>query len=342
MAAPEKNDDPDPGAVISAFGLPGAATAWVPVGGAWSNRVYRLDAGRRRYAVKELRNSWAHSRWQDWLAESWSLEREAIAAGVAAPQPVPNPHDGSCFAWVSRRDPMLPMAAVRVHQWVQARAFGLGPVDPQVARWAGRVLAALHGLQIRPRDRTVFPVPDTDTASRWPELTDRAERSGVAWAHLLQAAAPAVTLIAELARSAGYLPDQEVMTHGDIDQKNLIASASGPVLCDWDLAVPLVPRRELADVALSLACWDDFSIAREIVSSYRRAGGDDIPVDSSDVGQSLMSGLDWIAFNVERAIGLRPATAAERARAHKLAPRLLAAIPTEVSVAIRISDVLAL
>jgi len=236
MAAPEKNDDPDPVAVIAAFGLQDAATVWAPVGGAWSNRVYRLDAGYRRYAVKEMRNSWAHSRWQDWLAESWSLEREAIAAGVAAPQPVPNPQDGSCFAWVSRRDPMLPMAAVRVHQWVQGRPFSLGPVDPHVARWAGRVLAALHGLQVRPRDRTVFPVPNTDTASRWPELTDSAERSGVAWAHLLQVAAPAVTLIAELARSAGYLPDQEVMTHGDIDQKNLIASPSGPVLCDWDLA----------------------------------------------------------------------------------------------------------
>jgi len=103
-----------------------------------------------------------------------------------------------------------------------------------------------------------------------------------------------------------------------------------------------VPRRELADVALSLACWDDFTIAREIVSSYRRAGGDDTPFDPSDIGQSLTSGLDWIAFNVQRAIGLRPATAAERALGLKLAPRLLAAIPTQVSVAIRISDVLAL
>jgi hypothetical protein len=183
---------------------------------------------------------------------------------------------------------------------------------------------------------------NTDTADRWTELTDAAERSGVAWAHLLGAAAPAVSLIAELARTAGFLPDQEVMSHGDIDQKNLIASASGAVLCDWDLAVPLVPRRELADVALSLGCWDDISIACEVVRSYRRAGGDDTPLDPSDLGQALMTGLDWVAFNVKRAIGLCRATAAETALAHKLAPQLLAAIHHEVGMAMRIRAVLAL
>jgi aminoglycoside phosphotransferase (APT) family kinase protein len=61
----------------------------------------------------------------------------------------------------------------------------------------------------------------------------------------MEAAAPAVALIADLTRSAGFRPDQEVMTHGDIDQKNLLLTAAGPVLCDWDLAAPIVPRREL-------------------------------------------------------------------------------------------------
>lgn len=338
----EDSDSPDAAGAIAAFGLQDPVTAWAAVGGAWSNRVYRLDAGERRFAVKELRNPWADSRWQDWLVESWSFEREAIAAGVAAPQPIPNPLDGSCLAWVSRRDPELPMAAVRVHHWVDGDPVGLGPVEPQVAGWAGQVLAVLHGLGVRPQDRTVFLVPNTDTADRWTELTDAAERTGAAWARLLGAAAPAVSLMAELARTAGFLPDQEVMSHGDIDQKNLIAAATGPVLCDWDLAAPVVPRRELADVAMSLACWHDISVAREVVRSYRLAGGDDTSFEPSDLGQCLMTGLDWIAFNVERAIGLRPATVAETALARKLAPELLAAIPHEVSVAIRVGDVLAL
>jgi hypothetical protein len=93
------------------------------------------------------------------------------------------------------------------------------------------------------------------------------------------------------------------MTHGDIDQKNLLLTASGPALCDWDLAAPLVPRRELADL-----------------------------------GQSMMIGLDWVAFNVERAIGLRPAATAEVSLARGIVPGLLAAIPVQAAAASRVRD----
>lgn len=333
-------DEPDPAAVIAAFGLTGPAAGWAPVGGAWSNRVFRLEAGGRRYAVKEMLNPWADPNWQQWLAESWVFEQRAIAAGVAAPRPVPDPASGSCLAWVRRRDPARGDAAVRVHHWADGNPPGPGPVPIPIARWAGQVLAMLHGLRIRPRDRGLFPVPSVDTARRWPELAAVAQRREAAWAHLLTAAAPAVSLIAELATSAGYQPDQEVITHGDIDQKNLIVTAPGPVLCDWDLAIPLVPRRELADVAVSLGCWTDFAVSREVLRTYYQAGGDDTPIEPPDLGQPLMTGLDWTAFNVERAIGLRPATEAETILARTLTPGLLAAIPHQVSVTMRIGDVL--
>jgi hypothetical protein len=195
----------------------------------------------------------------------------------------------------------------------------------------------LHGLRITPRDRDLFPVTSTATAVRWPELTEAARRRQAPWATTMEAAAPAVALIADLARSAGFRPDQEVMTHGDIDQKNLLLTKTGPVLCDWDLAAPFVARRELADVAMSLAAWTDLDIAREVVRSYREGGGDDTTIEPPDLGQSMMIGLDWVAFNVERAIGLRPAGAAETSRARELVPGLLAAIPVQAVAAARIS-----
>jgi aminoglycoside phosphotransferase (APT) family kinase protein len=326
--------------VAEAFGLPGPVTGWEPVGGAWSNRVYRLDAGGRRYAVKEMRNPWAEPRWQEWLAESWSFEQRAIAAGVAAPRPVPNPADGSCLARVSRlgQDSQVTDAPVRVHHWTAGAPVSPGPVDAATARWAGQVLAILHGLRITPRDRGLFPVTSTETADRWPELTEAARHRDAPWISSMEEAAPGVVLIADLARAAGFRPDQEVMTHGDIDQKNLLLTPSGPALCDWDLAAPLVPRRELADVAMSLAAWTETAIAREVVRSYRRAGGDDTRIEPADLGQSMMIGLDWVAFNVERAIGLRPAATAEVSLARGIVPGLLAAIPAQAAAASRVRD----
>ena len=333
-------DEPDPAAVAAAFGLASPVTEWAPVGLAWSNRVYRLDAGGRAYAVKEMRNPWGDPRWQEWLAESWPFEQQAIAAGVAAPAPVPVPATGGCLAWLTRRDPALGTAPVRVHLWAAGELCGPGPVTPAVARWAGQVLAALHGLAARPRDRSLYPGPNTTTASRWPDLTAAAARAGAAWAGLLGQAAPAVRRIAELSAAAPFLPGQEVLSHGDIDQKNVIVTVRGPVLCDWDLVTPVIPRRELADVALSMGGWRDAQIARQVVRAYRRAGGGDAPFEPADLGPALAAGLDWIALNVERAIGLRPATNAEAALAGRLVPGLVLAIPGEVATANRISELL--
>lgn len=335
----EREDNaPEAEAVIAAFGLDGPVAGWVQVGGAWSNRVYRLNAGASAFAVKEMVNPWGVERWQQQLEVSWSFELLAIDAGIAAPSPVRNPATGGCLAWVRNKGGIE--VPVRVHQWVPGRPFPPEVVDADTATWAGNVLAVLHGLEIKPDDRELFPVPNVNTATTWSELTEAAASEGVEWAALMKNAAAAVDAIAELVLSDGHRPAEEILSHGDIDQKNLIATELGPALCDWDVASPVVPRRELADVALSMGCWQDFSVARQVVRAYRAAGGDDTQVTAPDLGVPMMVGIDWVAFNVDRALGRWPASPADVARAHKLLPDLLAAIPHELETAMRITDIL--
>lgn len=87
------------------------------------------------------------------------------------------PRDDGCSAWVETSDGSEAVPA-RLHRWVEGPPAPLEPVDPAVAQWAGRLLATLHGFAIRPRDRSLFPVPNTDTADRWPDLVAAAHRHG--------------------------------------------------------------------------------------------------------------------------------------------------------------------
>ncbi len=328
----------EPEAVLAAFGLAGPATSLTRVPGAWSNRVYRLVAPGGSFAVKEMRNPWNDPRWREWLDEAWQFERQAIAAGVAAPPPIPHPR-GGCIALV-RRVGGKSLAPVRLHRWCRGRPLPAAPVDPEIATWAGKTLATLHGLRVRVKDRSLFPVPNTDTADRWPVLLDAAGRAGASWAGQLAQVAGAVSVIAELTRAGGHRPEEEVMTHGDIDQKNIVVTSTGPVLCDWDAAAPMVPRRELADVALSMGCWERFDLAREVARSYRDASGEEQLIEPADLGQALGSSLDWVAFNVERAIGLRPASPEEAVLAGRLVPTLLASLPRQAHAAVRVGRLL--
>jgi Ser/Thr protein kinase RdoA (MazF antagonist) len=335
------DDMPSPASVLAAFGVGGHAVQMVPVAGAWSNRVYRLTTDLGSFAVKELRNPWGDARWADWLDAAWRFEQLALASGVAMPAPVANPADGGCVAWVEscRGTTLRP---VRMHVWVHGAAPAPGPVTDDVACWVGRTLAGLHLLNVTAADRGLFPVTSTQTADRWPEMVTAACSADVKWAGQLEEATPTVAVIADLVRSAGQRPAPEIMSHGDIDQKNLVLTADGPVLCDWDVAMPLVPRRELADVALAMGGWERLGSARMVLRAYRSAGGEVPQICPCDLGPSLMSSLDWIALHVGRVIGTHPATPAEVALGRRLVPVLLAALPREVDLSLRAGDLLAI
>lgn len=331
---------PDPSAVLAAFRVPGRAVDMVAVPNAWSNRVYRLTTDRhQRFAVKELRNPWDDPDWRDWLDAAWDYEQRAFDAGVRMPEPIPNPTDGGCLAWVERKGEETP-APVRMHVWVDGSTLEHEPVPLAVARWAGQTLAVLHQLGVKPANRALFPTPNTDVADRWSELVQSAYAARLPWARRLDEVEPTVQTIADLVRSAGHQPEREVMSHGDIDQKNLLISPDGPVLCDWDVAAPLVPQRELADAAMSLANWERLDIAHEVVHGYRAGGGECACIRAADLGPSMMSGLDWLAFNVDRATRRRPATAQEAALSAQLVSDLLERLPARVELAMRVEEIL--
>jgi Ser/Thr protein kinase RdoA (MazF antagonist) len=328
---------PDPGAVIAAFRLPGAPVAMTPVAGAWSNRVYRLETTAGTYAVKELLDPWGERRLAERIAEAWQVELAAIAAGVAAPEPVAAPGGGPVVEIARAQGPD---AVVRVHRWAHGVPAGTGPVTAEVAAWAGGVLARLHGMRLRPRVRGVFPVPEAAAAREWPRLADAAARAAAPWAPAFRAVQPDVEAIARLVRAGGHRPGNEVMSHADIDQKNVLLGPSGPLLCDWDVAGPVVPRRELADVALSLAGWASRDIARVVVRAYGDAGGEIPAFVPEDLGAPLATSLDWIVLNAEVALGVRPAPPGRRRLAGELLPGLLADLPRHVEAALDVSRML--
>lgn len=320
---------------MAAFGLQGSPLALNPVAGAWSHRVYLLVTSRGRYAVKHLLDPWQDPNWRAWIHEASLFELAAFDAGVAMPRPILTA-GGEVIAQVESGDGARRLP-VRLHEWVEGRPCPPGPVDREVARRVGADLARMHVLNHRARRPAVFPQATADTFDRWPLLVERVRRQDPGLADRLVALEPSLDQMRGLFDAAKTNFHDDPMSHGDVDQKNILLVADGSVLCDWDVAAPWDRRAELARTAMSLAAWQRPDIARSTITAYASNGGDaDLPLAPHDLAVDFVLGIDWLTLCIERATGLRAADDTSRRQNEQLVRDLLIATPRQVAIALDI------
>lgn len=85
----------------------------------------------------------------------------------------------------------------------------------------------------------------------WETLVSRGLELKAEWAAALEAALPDIFCWDQAGRDAeGTLPPVQVISHCDLDQKNVLWRSDAPVLVDWESAGPTRPHAELIGAAL--------------------------------------------------------------------------------------------
>ena len=309
--------------VLRAFGIPGKVLDARAVGGAWSNRVWSVRTTQHRYAVKELLNPWHDPHWREWLTEAIAFEEKAIRAGVHAPEILRTPDD-EALVEVNRR-------TFRVHRWIaDAEPCPSGPVPTELASAVARDLAIAHGLRALPSRSDVFPKPTDDG---WADLVVALRRAGSPYARMAERVAPEIACVREWFADRTVDDTSRVMSHGDIDQKNLLLAHGVPWLVDWDVAMPWSPTEEVLRTALSLAVWRERPVVRTFFAAYQDAGG--MPPDPTPelFSLDLVIGIDWLDRCLRIASGLQDASQHRIDEAHHEARRGLHQLPARVAIA---------
>ncbi|MDR6597239.1 aminoglycoside phosphotransferase family protein [Saccharothrix longispora] len=296
-------------AVARAFDL-GAVLDHVPVPGGASHLVWRLRTTRGTWAVKRLNRS--HEQWWvDAYLVSASIQLDAWSRGLPMPRPVRPPVESA---------PLL--ADVDGRSWLAHEWHDPVPPSP-VPAWAGTTLAALHALPAGGTpNRRPHPVDE------WLTWLDEAPGplTDAVRAHLPDIA-EAVALV-EACDTTALTP---VRTHGDVKPDNVLHTASGPLLVDWDGAAEDHAEWEVTRSALAFADLTDRAAFTTVVEAYESAGGRRPPADASSFAGLLLVCLGGAAWMLWRALGHRPVTPAERAAAGPHSLRLLADLRTALA-----------
>lgn len=291
------------------------ATVLKSAEGNWAWKV-ETDSGDW---VLKVRSNWGDDH-AGAIEQAGELEVAAWNAGISVPEP-----------FLSDAATVGVWQPIDEHHHASAQRYLVGehpatPLAPAIAAWVGATIADLGRLAI-PVGRAVDYAFIAHPESEWDEWLAQAVDLGVlepAAARALKAAATRINPIIEAALAS---PLEKIIVHNDISVLNILITADGPVLLDFDGVAPGLPWWDLISTAFGIDGEDIRTVepARSTVEGMLRGyvdvGGAVGPIDETAFTGMLAGRLTSTAWELWMACGHRgggPEVQAEFTRAVRI------------------------
>jgi thiamine kinase-like enzyme len=289
--------------LCSQFDLGAFRGAVIPVPGGFHHSMWRLETQSGCFAVKQL----ADDMDMNDVATVAQINATEVTAREFSRHGIPSLH--SLHAGRQHLQ-LLDGIGYLVYPWTNATACHRNGIDEHHAIIIATTLAHIHRSDIKVpelQDVPAFPV----TAERVIDLVQLARQRNVRYSDILQDRLDDILRIVALhAPALERLLGRQVISHGDLDHKNVLWDETGePLLIDWESARRLNPTYELLLEALDwggITAHFDARPFTTILRAYVDAGGlidEDMIPAASDAIQGAW--VNWLLYNVGRAVGLK-------------------------------------
>lgn len=281
------------------FGLGGPVGELAKVSGGYHHRMWRLDTEAGRFAVKQIAEDMDVSD----AAAADRLNATEAAGQAFADRGIPAL---ASLAHGGRHLQVIEGEGYFVFPWTDSRARGKNDIEAYHADTVAAILARMHHADIR--------VPDLAEQPTWPLTEQRVrdllqlarQRNARDAGYLIERQADILAVVEVQDGAWQALSRHEVVSHGDLDHKNVLWDEHGaPLVIDWESTRPLNPTYELLLEALD---WSGISANFEagpfeqFLRAYVDAGGRLIGGMIAPAFDAILGAwVNWMLFNVGRA-----------------------------------------
>lgn len=262
--------------------------------------MWRIDTSKGSYAVKQL-------------SKNINLKDEKIIRNYELTERIANQfaNKGIPAVYAISKDEkylfIVDNTCYLLYPWVDARVLDKDAINQKRALEIARILAMIHHISLNLAE---LDEPEFDIHSKQSliELIDEAKRNKVIFsAELLKNRDVLLDINENYINDIAILRDNIVISHGDLDQKNVMWTVENkPLLIDWESARKLNSTYEIINAALDwsgITTKFDKDLFRSMIKDYRDAGGiiDKRCVEAAFWGV-MGNWINWMVYNIKRVI----------------------------------------
>jgi Ser/Thr protein kinase RdoA (MazF antagonist) len=270
------------------------------VTGGFLHRMWRVDAPAQSYAVKELDPGVVESaQVREEYKRSEEMSRAFKKNGVPAVCALEiggqtlHESDGKWFL---------------VFDWVDGETCDAALADKGKAVVIAEVLGNMHRLNLVVSDKPGTDSDSGDEKNPYSALIDEAVEKNLPWAAAARGKAAELFALqqkGELFCARGT--DTHRLSHGDMDQKNVLWQGDTPGVLDWEGAGYVLAGVEALDLGLHWSGLNggrvDWDVFDAFLKKYRKTSDSQLRVPENALDAVVFDILGWMQANMHRSLG---------------------------------------
>ncbi|AZN41381.1 phosphotransferase [Paenibacillus albus] len=277
------------------------------ISGGLLHRMYRVETDQGTYAVKAL-NPQIMMR-PTAMSNYMNSERIANLAAAHVPALPAKQYNGTSVQEVENQYYL-------VFEWIEGRSLRLNEITPVHSEQIGRVVAGIQKV-----DFSVLGIPNHPSSlapvTNWSHYLQQGEGSHSLWVNLLGENKDLLHVWNTQANDAAeWLESDKVISHGDLDAKNVMWNQDRPIIIDWEASGYVNPMSNVIETAIYWSETETGVIDKErfaaFMRGYKMKCG---PLHANwkvVLAYGFLGKLGWLEYNLKRSLGIECTDEAEQ------------------------------